>query len=400
MPSELHDLKLKVGTNSSVLIYPTEYFNTTFEISTVLVFSENIPGIVSQLPNLTLVDPISESIFKNTTVEVAAIKGGRVIISATYVEGNQSQLLPDIFMRVTVYKLAILVLLSDIVGWLYFLAWSISFYPQIYQNYKRKSVRGLSLDFVYLNITGFGVYGIFNIGLYWIDSVQREYLELHPFGVIPVQLNDVVFTIHAFLASAFTLYQCHIYDRGSQVVSKPGKTVLFGIFTVLFVILIVASSAGFAWLTFLTLCSYIKLFITLIKYIPQAYLNWSRKSTSGWCIGNVLLDFSGGFFSVVQMFIIAFNYNDWGSIFGDFTKFGLGLFSICFDILFIVQHYVLYRNHAAYEPIEGATNPIVEPNEDIVTSNQQSHYDSSADTPSSPPLDDTLPAYARSDGDE
>lgn len=28
---------------------------------------------------------------------------------------------------------------------------------------------------------------------------------------------------------------------------------------------------------------------------------------------------------------------------GDPTKFGLGLFSVVFDILFIVQHYFLYR---------------------------------------------------------
>ena len=35
--------------------------------------------------------------------------------------------------------------------------------------------------------------------------------------------------------------------------------------------------------------------------------------------------------------------DDWGSVFGDPTKFGLGLFSVLFDILFILQHYVFYR---------------------------------------------------------
>lgn len=40
--------------------------------------------------------------------------------------------------------------------------------------------------------------------------------------------------------------------------------------------------------------------------------------------------------------------DDWKSIFGDPTKFGLGLFSVAFDILFIIQHYVLYR-HSNYE---------------------------------------------------
>ena len=72
-------------------------------------------------------------------------------------------------------------------------------------------------------------------------------------------------------------------------------------------------------------------------------MNYLRKSTVGWSIGNVMLDFTGGFFSIGQMFIISYNNNDWGSIFGDPTKFGLGLFSVLFDIFFMYQHYILYR---------------------------------------------------------
>lgn len=99
----------------------------------------------------------------------------------------------------------------------------------------------------------------------------------------------------------------------------------------------------FQWIDFLYMCSYVKLFITLIKYIPQAVMNYRRKSTAGWSIGNVLLDFSGGTLSMGQMLIISYNNNDWSSIFGDPTKFGLGLFSVLFDIFFMLQHYVFYR---------------------------------------------------------
>ena len=74
-------------------------------------------------------------------------------------------------------------------------------------------------------------------------------------------------------------------------------------------------------------------------------MNYKRKSTEGWSIGNILLDFTGGILSVLQMFFLSINYNDWSSIFGSPTKFGLGLFSVLFDILFIVQHYVLYRKN-------------------------------------------------------
>ena len=40
--------------------------------------------------------------------------------------------------------------------------------------------------------------------------------------------------------------------------------------------------------------------------------------------------------------------DEWDLVFGDPTKFGLGLFSILFDILFILQHYVFYRNKVPF----------------------------------------------------
>jgi len=44
---------------------------------------------------------------------------------------------------------------------------------------------------------------------------------------------------------------------------------------------------------------------------------------------------------------LLFFADDWDSIMGDPTKFGLGLFSVLFDVLFIVQHYVLYPHRRA-----------------------------------------------------
>lgn len=44
----------------------------------------------------------------------------------------------DAFVRVTLLHSNSLALVSVIVGWIYFAAWSISFYPQIYENWTRK----------------------------------------------------------------------------------------------------------------------------------------------------------------------------------------------------------------------------------------------------------------------
>ena len=40
-------------------------------------------------------------------------------------------------------------------------------------------------------------------------------------------------------------------------------------------------------------------------------MNFRRKSTVGWSIGNVLLDFTGGTCSIIQMFILAYNFSEY-----------------------------------------------------------------------------------------
>lgn len=75
-------------------------------------------------------------------------------------------------MRVTVANSRPLIVLSEVVGWIYFVAWSVSFYPQIYINFKRKSVVGLNFDFLALNIVGFLMYFLFNAGLFWNKFIQ------------------------------------------------------------------------------------------------------------------------------------------------------------------------------------------------------------------------------------
>jgi len=87
-------------------------------------------------------------------------------------------------------------------------------------------------------------------------------------------------------------------------------------------------------------------------------MNFRLKSTVGWSIGNVLLDFTGGSFSIIQMILISYNNDDWTGIFGDPTKFGLGLFSVIFDIFFMLQHYVFYRGNLPHETLAGSSEEL------------------------------------------
>lgn len=46
---------------------------------------------------------------------------------------------------------------------------------------------------------------------------------------------------------------------------------------------------------------YFKLAISTLKYLPQFYWNYKRKSTKGWSIFNIIMDLTGGLLSFGQM---------------------------------------------------------------------------------------------------
>ncbi|KAK4875904.1 hypothetical protein RN001_012326, partial [Aquatica leii] len=250
----------------------------------------------------------------------------------------------DLYVVANVYKNAVIDIVSQTSGWIYFITWGLSYYPQIYINFKRKSVVGLSFDYLSLNIVGYISFGIFIQSMYFSPTIQEEYFHKNSRGLLPVKVNDVVYNLHGIFAVTFTIFQCFIYERGNQIISVTTRIILslFGCFYA--VLFILRAISIIQWLDFLYYCSYLKLVITILKYIPQAYLNYKRKSTIGWSIGVVILNTIGGICSLGQMIFDSYNYDDWLSIFGNPTKFGLGLFTVLFQILFIIQHYVLYRD--------------------------------------------------------
>jgi cystinosin len=238
---------------------------------------------------------------------------------------------------------------SSVLGWTYFSAWSISFYPQLILNFQRKSVIGLSLDFTASNVLGFLSYSIYNCVFFFSTDVQDMYANAYGGSGAIVDANDVFFAVHALAMTMLIAAQCMMYERGNQRVSHGCKVACT-------IVLVSASAAAgikymcpsvlawLDWLTFLYLLSFIKMGVTLYKYTPQLYLNHKRKSTEGWSIDVVLLDFTGGLLSTAQVFLDAAASGNWGFILGNPVKFGLGIVSIAYDVAFMLQHYVLYRD--------------------------------------------------------
>ncbi len=86
----------------------------------------------------------------------------------------------------------------------------------------------------------------------------------------------------------------------------------------------------------ITVLGYGKLVITLTKYTPAAYWNYKRKSTKGWSIFNILLDLVGATFSFASGGLSVQNGLN-------LTKVILAFITVAYDLLFCLQHYVLYR---------------------------------------------------------
>ncbi|KDE09304.1 hypothetical protein MVLG_00621 [Microbotryum lychnidis-dioicae p1A1 Lamole] len=269
-------------------------------------------------------------------------------------------------------RIGFFVALSHTLGWVYTFAWSASFYPQFLLNLKRRSIQGLSVDFLALNPLGFASYATYNIVLFSSKTVRDQYRRRHDGHKPLIRPNDVAFAVHALVISSATLLQAIIYRKTmTQTISTYNRAFIgLALSSILVVGLFAATTtSSFAWLDLLYFLSYIKLYISTAKYIPQAYLNYKRKSTVGWSIENILLDFTGGFLSLTQLVLDSWLESDWRAITGNPGKLGLSFLSIGFDILFLLQHYVWYR-HSSQSLLEASssdTNDIDDPDrEDLI----------------------------------
>lgn len=90
--------------------------------------------------------------------------------------------------------------ISQTLGWTYFVLWSLSFYPQVLHNHRRRSTDGFSVDFAVLNILGLTAYTIFNACFLFSPVVRAQYGQRHPEGAKPtVQWNDFLYALHGAL---------------------------------------------------------------------------------------------------------------------------------------------------------------------------------------------------------
>ena len=222
----------------------------------------------------------------------------------------------------------------------------------------------------------------------YLSVCRRPTYRAKGSGATLVETNDLFFSLHALVLCIVTAVQCYVYTRKEDAGrwSVVGKVAVFVAILAATTALtpsaehvVVCSLCGkgngsagggsrdlgasksttdFRWVRFLEILSAIKVAVSFAKYVPQVYLNYSRQSTRGWSIANVLLDFTGGALSVSQMALDAVSSGSGTALtFLTSPKLFLGLLSLVFDVIFIVQHYVLYAEN--YVGGEGETRALL-----------------------------------------
>lgn len=225
---------------------------------------------------------------------------------------------------------------------------------------------GLSFDSMSLSLISFFSYSVFTASFLWIPLFGDTYRRLHPHSNIPVQINDVFFPLHYFALLTIKVVQCCVYERGNQRISNTTQQILLSVCSPALVLTVMLVCDQIIQpLAYIYYFSYIKIILTAIKYTPQAIFNYRRKSTEGFAILQIFLDFIGSTLCIGQMTCLAINFGkhskktrpklwkllriflisclaDTSYFTYNYSKLGIALISQFFDVIFIVQHYWLY----------------------------------------------------------
>ncbi len=247
---------------------------------------------------------------------------------------------------------AVAEVLSAVLGWGNFTAWFLAMYPQVLTNYRRKSVVGLHLDWLAYNVVGHTAYLAYNIAMLCSSTVRDEYYSRHPGSPPPVHVNDIAFSINATALTYLGAWQAMTYERGGQQVSRLCKSLLTFVCAAMAVLAVVCGAGHMKWLDMLMFMGAVKLMASGMKWVPQAVLNYQRKSTIGWDIRTNMCGLVGGSCAILQMTVDAIAADDASNFLGNYAKLGLATLTMSFDVLFLYQHFVLYTDKTVQKKAE------------------------------------------------
>ena len=112
-------------------------------------------------------------------------------------------------------------------------------------------------------------------------------------------------------------------------------------------------NSAFGLQSFFNKSTYLSQYLIFIfQYAPQVWLNYRRKCTEGFHIGGVLLDFSGGVLSLLQQDIYCVIDQSTKQLTGNIPKMALAVVTLVFNVVLVVQHYVLYMGNIPLDALD------------------------------------------------
>ena len=223
--------------------------------------------------------------------------------------------------------------ISQICGYsqMFFWCWGMFVIP--YECIRIKSSRGLSKDFMLNNLIGFTLmafqdnYGFFSMNASYASEVHISDVLLSFCGCLFGYMGTViVFLIPSEVPNNVSWF---------SIIPNSVSLVMFFAWWGIFGVNSAAVLAGSA-----------KACLSLIAYIPQIILVYKNKTTKGWSMVGVWVDFTGGALAVLQ---ISVDYQNTGHGTGFFNelnygKFLLNLLSCACCLVFFIQHYCIYTD--------------------------------------------------------
>lgn len=202
---------------------------------------------------------------------------------------------------------------------IFYVGWSLRFYPQMLLNFQRKTTIGFSIDSAYFNFLGFFIFF-----LYCILSFNQTIILGQECAEDPkVTIVDVYLSGHAFFASGALLGQMYFFDgyryathQGRNSISRKVHLMLslYIFFNFMYLLMIYfkqTQTPGIVvtvnqWLKSLVYaCS----FFLVIRYIPQVHRNYHRNQFEGISASAVAMELLGSLALVITIIYDGYQSN-------------------------------------------------------------------------------------------
>ena len=250
-------------------------------------------------------------------------------------------------VSVSVYYSDVWRKLALVLGYTFAVCSFFGFVPQVIYNQWRKSVAGLDLAFLVLEVIDATIYLVYAIGLFYLDAITEQYLDTHETQVIPVAWYDVMFSIQTMAVFMILVVQYAYFRDGDKGMNFSSVLVITVVVWGTIIIFLLRGIDSISWFDVFMYIPWLRLIIAVFKYIPQIATNHSLRSTTGLCMFMVIIEFNVGLAIVGQVIIDVINYQEVTLLLGNFSKFFDGFCTFLGNFIFLIQHLYWYNSNYA-----------------------------------------------------